>query len=63
MFVFRVLNTYNDLRFNKRYTKVTKYELLVDNKEMTLLIWGDDVKQDVFERWSQGLLKRFDRFG
>ena len=35
----------------------TDYASIIDHKELTHTIWGDDVKQDVFERWSQGKKK------
>jgi hypothetical protein len=30
------------------------YDSVLDHKELTYTIWGDNVKQDIFERWSQG---------
>ena len=28
----------------------------IDHKDLTRVIWGSNVKQDVFERWSQGFI-------
>ncbi|CAF0704696.1 unnamed protein product [Brachionus calyciflorus] len=32
------------------------FESLKESKELTNLIWGSNVKQDLFERWSQGFI-------
>ena len=32
------------------------FNSLVDHKELTHTIWGDEIKQDNFERWSQGFI-------
>ena len=32
------------------------FNSLVDHKELTHIIWGDEIKQDNFERWSQGFI-------
>jgi len=32
------------------------FNTLVDHKELTHIIWGDEIKQDNFERWSQGFI-------
>lgn len=45
------LNNEKDL--NAEYTM---FNSLVDHKELTQTIWGDEIKQDNFERWSQGFI-------
>lgn len=35
--------------------RVTPFENV---DEVLSLLWGDDVKEDIFERWSQGIIIR-----
>lgn len=35
--------------------RVTPFENV---DEVLSLLWGDDVKEDIFERWSQGIVNR-----
>ena len=41
-------------KFQSFLNESIQFESIVDHKDLTYTIWGDDVKQDVFERWSQG---------
>ncbi len=55
-------NTEDLMRYPDVTTRTEKKEevhffnSLVDHKELTQIIWGDEIKQDNFERWSQGFI-------
>lgn len=39
---------------NVEETPYLLFNSMVDHKELTRTVWGDEIKQDNFERWSQG---------
>ncbi|RNA21355.1 Ubiquitin carboxyl-terminal hydrolase MINDY-3 -like protein [Brachionus plicatilis] len=41
---------------DKKLSSGVNFSSLAESKVLTSLIWGNNVKQDIFERWSQGLI-------
>lgn len=47
---------YKEENINTQNNESYFFNSLVDHKELTHTIWGDEIKQDNFERWSQGFI-------
>lgn len=50
-----IVGSVNSKMADESDNRVTPFENV---DEVLSLLWGDDVKEDIFERWSQGIINR-----
>ncbi len=43
--------------FDSKEKETSPFESLEEHRELTSIVWGSNIKQDLFDRWSQGSLR------
>ena len=52
--LFACIALWDNLKMADEFDNVCRVSALENVEEVLSLLWGDNVKEDIFERWSQG---------